>query len=287
MSTSGQREKSKPLLCLLFVHRSETKRLTLLKYTPQKLNWPAVTMETKICLLTSESEPISCGRFSLEGRDGGKRPRTGGKLYHPWMGTFGPSSQREEKHAAFKRQFCFRTRAEGSPSTERRLFHRRASPAVMGPGFNRHYRISNGPWNVSREHFLENGRYCVKLPLEKNRDLLPDNYDLSLARLNSVMWRLRKEPSIIKEYDQTFRDQLHDGIIERVEETEEQLLSQTQYLPHQAFIRSDALTTKLRVVFDASAEVKPNCPSLNDWLLRVCRWPRVLQTSWCISELAK
>lgn len=70
------------------------------------------------------------------------------------------------------------------------------------------------------------------------------------------MRSLRKEPSIIKEYDQTFRDQLHDGIIERVEETEEQLLSQTQYLPHQAFIRSDALTTKLRVVFDASAEVK-------------------------------
>lgn len=82
------------------------------------------------------------------------------------------------------------------------------------------------------------------------------------------MRRLRKEPSIIKEYDQTFRDQLHDGIIERVEETEEQLLSQTHYLPHQAVIRSDALTTKLRVVFDASAEVKPNCPSLNDWLLR-------------------
>ena len=101
------------------------------------------------------------------------------------------------------------------------------------------------------------------------------------------MRRLRKEPSIIKEYDQTFRDQLHDGIIERVEETEEQLLSQTHYLPHQAVIRSDALTTKLRVVFNASAEVKPNCPSLNDWLLRVCRWPRVLQTSWCISELAK
>lgn len=120
----------------------------MLKYTsniPQKLNWPALTMETKICLLTSESEPISCGRFLLEGRDGGKRPRTGGKLYHPWMGTFGLSSQREEKHAAFKRQFRFRTRAEGSLSTERRMFHRRASPAVMGPGFNRYYRISDGP----------------------------------------------------------------------------------------------------------------------------------------------
>ena len=33
MSTRSQREKSKPLLCLLFVHRSETKRLILLKHT--------------------------------------------------------------------------------------------------------------------------------------------------------------------------------------------------------------------------------------------------------------
>lgn len=119
------------------------------------------------------------------------------------------------------------------------------------------------------ETFLENisfesGRYCVKLPLKENRDLLPDNYDLSLARLNSVVRRLRKEPSVIKEYDHTFRDQLQSGIIERVEETEEQSLGQTHYLPHQAVIRSDALTTKLRVVFEASAKVKPDCPSLND-----------------------
>ena len=42
------------------------------------------------------------------------------------------------------------------------------------------------------------------------------------------------------------------------------MLDQTHYLPHQAVIRSDALTTKLRVVFDASAKVRPDCPSLND-----------------------
>ena len=87
---------------------------------------------------------------------------------------------------------------------------------------------------------------------------MPDNYDLSLARLNSLVQHLRKKPSIMKEYDQ-----LHHGIIERVDEAEEQLPGQTYYLPHQAVIRSDALMTKLRV-FDASAKVKPSCPSLND-----------------------
>lgn len=111
---------------------------------------------------------------------------------------------------------------------------------------------------------FENGRYCVKLPLKETSlegKPLPVNYDLSLARLNSVVRRLRKEPSVMKGYDQTFRD---PGIIERVEETEEQSLGQTHCLPHQAVIRSDALTTKLRVVFDASAKVKPDCHSLND-----------------------
>ena len=84
-----------------------------------------------------------------------------------------------------------------------------------------------------------NGQYCVKLPLKENCDLLPDNYDLSLARLNTLV---------------IFQDQLHHGIIERVDETEEQLPGQTHYLPHHAVIRTDALTTKLRVVFDASAK---------------------------------
>ena len=71
----------------------------------------------------------------------------------------------------------------------------------------------------------------------------------------------------MKEYDQTFRDQLHHGIIERVEETQEQLLGQTHCMPHYAVIRGNTLTTKLRVVFDASPKVKPNCPSLNDCTL--------------------
>ena len=118
------------------------------------------------------------------------------------------------------------------------------------------------------ETFLENisfanGRYCVTLPLKEKRDLLPDNYDLSLVRLNSLMRRLRKEPSILREYNQVFEDQLRENIIELVDEKEE-LSRDIHYLPHQAVLRSDALTTKLRVVFDASAKVKPSCPSLND-----------------------
>ena len=49
-----------------------------------------------------------------------------------------------------------------------------------------------------------------------------------------------------------------------MDETEEQPPENTHYLPHQAVIRNDTLTTKLRVVFDASARVKPGCLSLTD-----------------------
>ena len=73
------------------------------------------------------------------------------------------------------------------------------------------------------------------------------NCDLSLARLNNLVRPLRKEPSVMKEYHQIFLDQLHQGIIECIHETEEQLPGQAHYLPYQAVIRIDALTTKLRV----------------------------------------
>ena len=104
----------------------------------------------------------------------------------------------------------------------------------------------------------------MTLPLKEKRDPLPDNYELSLVRLNSLVRRLRKEPSTLKEYNQVFEDQLRERIIKRVDETEAQPPENLHYLPHQAVIRSDALTTKLQVVFNASARVKPGCLFLND-----------------------
>jgi hypothetical protein len=38
------------------------------------------------------------------------------------------------------------------------------------------------------------GRYHVKLPLKEKHDILPDHYDLSLARLDSQVKRLRQKP---------------------------------------------------------------------------------------------
>ena len=48
---------------------------------------------------------------------------------------------------------------------------------------------------------FENGRYKVPLPWKDFYDPLPDNYQLSVNRLQGLLRRLRHDPAILKEYD--------------------------------------------------------------------------------------
>ena len=118
------------------------------------------------------------------------------------------------------------------------------------------------------EEFLEsikyeNNHYVVNLPWKPDHVELPDNYHLSKKRLLGLLKRLRNEPEVLKEYDNVIRDQLNKGIVESVPEPNEGA-KRVHYLPHHAVIRQDKATTKLRVVYDASA--KSRGPSLNDCL---------------------
>ena len=111
---------------------------------------------------------------------------------------------------------------------------------------------------------FKNGRYEVNLPW---RDLclsLPDNLPLSQKRLLSLLKRLRREPSVLKDYDSIIQQQIKLGIVEVVEDPSELTSSRIHYLPHHAVVRKDKDTTKLRIVYDASA--KDRGPSLNDSL---------------------
>lgn len=111
---------------------------------------------------------------------------------------------------------------------------------------------------------FEDERYKVSLPWKEFHKTLPDNYQMSLHRLHGLLRRLRQEPSILREYDNIINDQLQKGIIETVP-TEGSSSNLTHYLPHHAVVRHDKTTTKLRVVYDASAR-SGNGPSLNDCL---------------------
>lgn len=58
------------------------------------------------------------------------------------------------------------------------------------------------------------------------------------------------------------REQLTKGIVEVVGDLSPQEHKRIHYLPHPAVIREEKQTTKLRIVYDASA--KSTGPSLND-----------------------
>ena len=108
------------------------------------------------------------------------------------------------------------------------------------------------------------GRYEVELPWKETHPTLPDNLDLSQARLRNLLLRLRKDQCILREYDSVIKNQLSSGIIEVVEKPLDGVIGRTHYLPHHAVIRKDKLTTKLRIVYDASA--RGTGASLNDCL---------------------
>ena len=113
---------------------------------------------------------------------------------------------------------------------------------------------------------FENGRYKEPLMWKEYHEALPDNYQLSLSRLHGLLRRLRQDPVIFKEYDGVIKEQFEKGIIEAVP-TDEPSTVTVHYLPHHAVICQDKSTTRLRIVYDASAKSARN-PSLNDCLLK-------------------
>ena len=111
---------------------------------------------------------------------------------------------------------------------------------------------------------FRDGRYEVQLPWKTPRRDLPNNYGLSLKRLRGLLHRLRNDPDVLREYDTIIKTQLQQGIVEPVVDSATADIPEVHYLPHHAVIRRDKTTTKLRIVYDASA--KTIGPSLNDCL---------------------
>lgn len=111
---------------------------------------------------------------------------------------------------------------------------------------------------------FRDGRYEVQLPWKTPRQDLPNNYELSLKRLRGLLRCLRRDSDVLHEYDTIIKTQLLQGIVELVEDPPAADVPGIHYLPHRVVIRRDKTTTKLRIVYDASA--KTTGPSLNDCL---------------------
>ena len=98
------------------------------------------------------------------------------------------------------------------------------------------------------------GWYEMGLLWKAGHPALPNNRNGSLRRLANLAKKLGKEPNQLDKYDRIIQDQLEQGIVERV--TDEPKGERGFYLPHKPVVREAAESTKIRIVFDASAKAE-------------------------------
>ena len=75
--------------------------------------------------------------------------------------------------------------------------------------------------------------------------------------------RRLKRKNLTYDYDAVIEQQHEQGI---VEPANDKPIGKEYYIPHKEVVRESAQSTKLRVIYDASAKASPDSPSLNDCL---------------------
>ncbi|XP_039451697.1 uncharacterized protein LOC120430658 [Culex pipiens pallens] len=110
------------------------------------------------------------------------------------------------------------------------------------------------------------GRYEVRLPFRPVVAKLDDNRSLALRRFLSLERRLARDPDLKQQYGEFIREYEELGHCKSVDEADDLPNTSRYYMPHHAILRPSSSTTKLRVVFDASAKMSPTSVSLNEAL---------------------
>ena len=113
--------------------------------------------------------------------------------------------------------------------------------------------------NITRR---DDGRYEVSVPWIPGSELRNTNEQPSRKRLVSVQRKLSQNPELKEKYEEIVKEQLTKGIVEKV--PEKPTGDRTFYMPHKPVIREDAITTKVRMVFDASAKPHVDANSINE-----------------------
>ncbi|KAG7305756.1 hypothetical protein JYU34_009882 [Plutella xylostella] len=106
------------------------------------------------------------------------------------------------------------------------------------------------------QHFLTNttrstdGRFCVALPLRDDPDCLGNSYSLAKKRFLNLEARFRRQPELKKAYTDFIHEYEELGHLSECPVEQPNL---SYFLPHHPVFRESSESTKLRVVFDASA----------------------------------
>ena len=85
------------------------------------------------------------------------------------------------------------------------------------------------------------GWHQTGLPWKACHPPLPRNEAGSLKRFNSLTKRLERNPELLQRYNDIIKEQLRDGVVERVTESAK---AKQFYLPHKPVVRQSAEARK-------------------------------------------
>ena len=115
---------------------------------------------------------------------------------------------------------------------------------------------------------FKDGRYQVAWPWKSEKVCVSDNYDVALRRMQALVQRFQSDEYLLQSYDSIIRQQLNQGIIERVDDIMSAVCTKKFYLPHHLVLTPNKATTKIRIVYNASSKAGSSMNSLNECLNR-------------------
>ncbi|XP_037929954.1 uncharacterized protein LOC119664555, partial [Teleopsis dalmanni] len=107
------------------------------------------------------------------------------------------------------------------------------------------------------------GRFIVRLPFRDDPTTLGRSREIAFNRFCSLERKLQRDPNLYKEYIKFMDDYESLGHMEKV--CPKDVKGAQYFIPHHCVLKPDSTTTKLRVVFDASAKTSSGL-ALNDIL---------------------
>ena len=100
---------------------------------------------------------------------------------------------------------------------------------------------------------------------KQGKENLQNNKTGSLRGLQNLILKMQKSPDLLETYDDIISNQIKEGIVEKVDKSILTNISEF-YLPHTPLVRENGESTKIRIVYDASARVDNQSKSLNEYL---------------------
>ena len=111
---------------------------------------------------------------------------------------------------------------------------------------------------------LKEKRWTISYPWKKDANLLPNNYEQVLKKLECTEKRLLKSPDYAESYDIQIKEMEKLGFSRKLEKEEiKSYKGPVHYIAHHAVVRLEKKSTPVRIVFNSSANYKGHC--LNDY----------------------